>query len=134
MPRSPKPCKKGSSRIGYLAKSYKPLTPKSKYNKVRVQSHLRVGSKAQVWHGTAVKTAGGLTKKDLTRSKSRKGKAGKIVSKKQQAHGMRIYAMKKVQSAFKVKQRAMKSDPLGFRGKKARRTVSKGKGKGSKKL
>jgi hypothetical protein len=36
-----------------------------------------VGSKAQVWHGTADKTAGGLTKKDLM-----KNKHGEIVSRK----------------------------------------------------
>ena len=37
-----------------------------------------VGKKWQVWKGTRQRTAGGLTKKDLRRSKS-----GKIVSKKQ---------------------------------------------------
>jgi len=36
-----------------------------------------VGSRAEVWHGTAKKTAGGLTKKDL-----KKNKRGRIVSKK----------------------------------------------------
>jgi hypothetical protein len=34
------------------------------------------GSRAQVWHGTSYKTAGGLTKKDLV-----KNKHGRIVSK-----------------------------------------------------
>jgi hypothetical protein len=34
------------------------------------------GSRAQVWHGNAYKTAGGLTKKDLV-----KNKHGRIVSK-----------------------------------------------------
>jgi hypothetical protein len=38
---------------------------------------LSVGSRAQVWHGTAKKTSGGLTKKDL-----KKNKAGRIVSVK----------------------------------------------------
>ena len=38
------------------------------------------GSRAQVWHGTAERTSGGLTRKDLTMSKS-----GEIVSKKKQA-------------------------------------------------
>merc|ERR1712228_210924 len=37
-----------------------------------------VGKKWQVWKGTRQRTAGGLTKKDL-----RKSKSGKIVSKKQ---------------------------------------------------
>jgi len=36
-----------------------------------------VGSKAQVYHGTAHKTSGGLTKKDLM-----KNKHGEIVSRK----------------------------------------------------
>jgi hypothetical protein len=39
------------------------------------------GSKAQVWHGTAKHTPGGLTRKDLMRHK------GKIVSKKKHALG-----------------------------------------------
>lgn len=37
-----------------------------------------IGSKAQVFHGTAYKTAGGLTKTGVMRSKS----SGKFVSKK----------------------------------------------------
>jgi hypothetical protein len=40
-----------------------------------------VGSKAQVYHGTAKHTSGGLTKKHLVKSK------GRIKSKKQVAHG-----------------------------------------------
>lgn len=41
-----------------------------------------VGSKAQVFHGTAKHTAGGLTRKDLIQNKH-----GRIVSKKQHAAG-----------------------------------------------
>jgi hypothetical protein len=41
-----------------------------------------VGSKAEVFHGTAKRTAGGLHKKDLMKTKS-----GRIVSKKQHAAG-----------------------------------------------
>jgi hypothetical protein len=37
---------------------------------------LLTGSRAQVWHGTAVKTSGGLVKNDLIQNK-----AGRIVSK-----------------------------------------------------
>ena len=40
------------------------------------------GSKAQVWHGTAKRTSGGLTKSHLM-----KNKHGKIVSKKQHSRG-----------------------------------------------
>ena len=41
-----------------------------------------VGSKAQVYHGTAKHTSGGLTKKDLV-----KNKHGRIVSRKKMAAG-----------------------------------------------
>jgi hypothetical protein len=41
-----------------------------------------LGSKAQVWHGTAKKTSGGLTKSHLM-----KNKHGHIVSKKQHKRG-----------------------------------------------
>ena len=40
------------------------------------QHQVLVGSRAQVWHGTAHKTSGGLTKKDLLMNKN-----GRIVSK-----------------------------------------------------
>ena len=39
-----------------------------------------IGSRAQVWHGTAYKTAGGLTKSDLYMNKH-----GRIVSRKKHA-------------------------------------------------
>ena len=40
-------------------------------------SKMTVGSRAQVWHGTARKTSGGLTKSELMKNKD-----GRIVSKK----------------------------------------------------
>jgi hypothetical protein len=43
----------------------------------------RVGTRAQVWHGTARHTSGGLTKKDLMRHK------GKIVSRRKHAAGLK---------------------------------------------
>ena len=43
---------------------------------------LTVGSKAQVYHGTAKHTAGGLEKKDLVQNKH-----GRIVSRRKQAAG-----------------------------------------------
>lgn len=43
---------------------------------------ITVGSAAQVYHGTAKHTSGGLTKKDLMKTK-----AGRIVSKKKHAAG-----------------------------------------------
>jgi len=39
--------------------------------------HQLIGSRAQVWHGTAYKTSGGLTKGDLHMNKN-----GRVVSKK----------------------------------------------------
>ena len=41
------------------------------------RKHKMIGSRAKVWHGTAKKTSGGLTKKDL-----KKNKHGRIVSKR----------------------------------------------------
>ncbi len=41
-----------------------------------------VGTKAQVWHGTAKHTSGGLTKSDLMKTRK-----GRIVSKKKHALG-----------------------------------------------
>jgi hypothetical protein len=43
-----------------------------------------IGSKAQVYHGTAHHTVGGLTRKDLMQTKR-----GKIVSRKQHAAGLK---------------------------------------------
>ncbi len=50
---------------------------------------LAVGSKVQVYHGTARHTSGGLTKKDLMKTK-----AGRIVSRKKHAAGLK--AVKKL--------------------------------------
>lgn len=44
-----------------------------------------VGSKACVWHGTAEKTSGGLTKKDLMKHK------GRIISRKKHALGKKAF-------------------------------------------
>lgn len=48
---------------------------------------LTVGSKAQVFHGTAKHTKGGLTRKELV-----KNKRGKIVSRKQAAAGKKAFS------------------------------------------
>jgi hypothetical protein len=50
-----------------------------------------IGSRAQVMHGTAIKTAGGLTKKDLVYNKG-----GRIVSRKR---SMRAKKEKRLQKA-----------------------------------
>jgi hypothetical protein len=48
---------------------------------------MTVGSKAQVFHGSAHHTKGGLTRKDLIRNKR-----GKIVSRKQAAAGKKAFS------------------------------------------
>ena len=45
---------------------------------------ITTGSKSQVWHGTAKHTSGGLTKKDLMKTRK-----GRIVSKKKHAAGLK---------------------------------------------
>lgn len=47
----------------------------------------RVGSRAEVYHGTAYKTKGGLTERDLVRNDS-----GRIVSKKRSELSKVMYA------------------------------------------
>ena len=51
-----------------------------------------VGTKAQVWHGTARHTSGGLTRKDLMKTRK-----GRIVSKKKHAAGKK--ALKQLRKA-----------------------------------
>ena len=77
-----------------------------------------IGTRAQVWHGTAYKTSGGLTKSDLMQNK-----AGRIVSKAKHATAKR--EMRLVKAGY-----GTKKGKFGFvrMGKKSRR-----KGKGSKK-
>jgi hypothetical protein len=60
------------------------------------------GSKAQVWHGTAKHTPGGLTRKDLMKTKK-----GRIVSKKKHTIGLRrIKSLRKL--GFKAKKGTFK--------------------------
>ena len=68
-----------------------------------------VGSRAEVWHGTAKKTSGGLLKKDL-----KKNKRGRIVSKK-------------MSNRAKKEKRLEKA---GFKTKKGKFTLFKAKKKG----
>lgn len=50
--------------------------------KTRKAKVVAVGSKAQVWHGSAKHTSGGLEKKDLMKTRK-----GRIVSKKKHTQG-----------------------------------------------
>lgn len=63
---------------------------------------LTIGSKAQVFHGTAHHTSGGLTRKDLL-----KNKRGKIVSRKQLAAGKKAYS-RLVKAGYKPKKGVFK--------------------------
>ena len=61
-----------------------------------------VGTKAQVYHGTAKHTSGGLTRKDLIKTKK-----GRIVSRKKHAAGKR--ALKNlVKAGYKAKKGTFK--------------------------
>jgi hypothetical protein len=63
---------------------------------------MTTGSKAQVFHGTAHHTKGGLTRKDLM-----KNKRGKIVSRKQAKAGKKAYS-RLVKAGFKPKKGTFK--------------------------
>ena len=54
--------------------------PDGKYHVKGKSFDMLVGSRAQVWHGTAYKTSGGLTKNDLMMNKH-----GRIVSRAKSA-------------------------------------------------
>jgi len=61
-----------------------------------------VGSKAEVWHGSAKHTSGGLTKSDLMKTKK-----GRIVSRKKHAAGKK--ALKNlVKAGYKAKKGTFK--------------------------
>ena len=80
------------------------------------------GSRAEVWHGNAKKTTGGLTKKQLM-----KNKHGRIVSKKKHTMEKKMKRLEK--AGYKTKKGqfgAVKTDD-----KKGRKTAKKGR-KGKK--
>ncbi len=62
-------------------------TRKNRRNNMKMMdggAKMTVGTKAQVYHGTAKHTSGGLTKKDLMKTKK-----GRIVSKRKHAAGLK---------------------------------------------
>ena len=76
-----------------------------------------VGSRAQVWHGTAKKTRGGLTKKDLFKSK------GRIKSRRASKKAKRNNNLKNAGWTFKKGEfGAVKIEEKSQRGKKTKRT------------
>jgi hypothetical protein len=85
------------------------------------------GSKAQVWHGTAKHTPGGLTKSDLMRHK------GRIISRKKHALGKKaikhLFALgfKPKKGRFTLMRKSMAHTPRASR-KRGRRTRRRGGG------
>lgn len=67
-----------------MAVTRKNRTRKNESVQMGGKKMMTVGSKASVYHGTAKHTSGGLTKKDLMKTKR-----GRIVSKKQHASGLK---------------------------------------------
>ncbi len=83
---------------------------------------MALGSKAQVWHGTARHTSGGLTRKDLMKTKS-----GRIVSRRKHAIGMkRIKTLRKM--GFIAKKGTFKLFRKGMRKTKRRGGGESGSG------
>ena len=77
---------------------------------IRTMTEINIGSKAQVYHGTAKRTSGGLKKGDLMKTK-----AGRIVSRKKHALGkkaiQRLFkaGYKPKKGSFKVMKKGMRS-------------------------
>jgi hypothetical protein len=82
------------------------------------------GSRAQVWHGTAFKTSGGLTRDDLM-----KNKHGRIVSKKKHTTAKKEKRLEK--AGYKTRKGKFGAVKVG--GKKHKKTHRKGSKKHSKK-
>jgi hypothetical protein len=83
---------------------------------------ITIGSKAQVFHGTAHHTSGGLTRKELFQNKR-----GKIVSRKQAAAGKKAYS-RLVKAGYKPKKGTFKL----FTKKGSKKTAKKATRKGRK--
>lgn len=81
---------------------------------------ITVGSRAQVWHGTAKHTSGGLTKSHLM-----KNKAGRIVSRKKHASAKKDNRL--VKAGFKTKKGQFGFVKVGSR-KRGRKSLRGGKG------
>jgi len=74
----------------------------------------RVGSRAEVWHGTALKTSGGLTKSHLLKTK-----AGRIVSKAKHITAKRDKRL--VKAGYGTKKGKFGFVLLGNKGKKGKK-------------
>jgi hypothetical protein len=84
------------------AKNAKAANAKATRSKVSRGKMPMRGSKAQVWHGTAHHTAGGLMKKDLMMTKN-----GRIVSRKKHVLGKKALR-RLVKAGYKAKKGTFK--------------------------
>lgn len=97
-----------------MANTRRNRTRKNRTNEVQAGGKVpAVGTKAQVWHGSAKHTSGGLTRKDLMKTKK-----GRIVSRRKHAAGQK--AIKNLRK-------------LGFIAKKGKFSLFTKKGKGKSK-
>jgi hypothetical protein len=83
--------------------------------KVRGNFEILIGTRAQVWHGTAYKTSGGLTKSDLLQNKS-----GRIVSKAKHSSAKRENRL--VKAGYGTKKGKFGFVLLGKKGSKGKRS------------
>jgi len=99
-------------------------TSSGKYSVSGKTHDVLIGTRAQVWHGTAYKTSGGLCKTDLI-----KNKAGRIVSK------AKHHSAKKEKRLVKAGYLTKKGH-FGFvkNGKSMRKGKGSRKGRGSRKM
>ena len=99
-------------------------SPDGKYHVKGKSYSLLVGSRAQVWHGTAFKTSGGLEKKDLLMNKN-----GRVVSLSKHKHEKKVdrlgeLGIKAVKGKFGPTKKAMSKGS-----KKKRRTRKRSRSK-----
>lgn len=90
---------------------------KTSNGKIRVNGmthEMLMGSRAQVWHGTAHKTSGGLTKKDLMQNKS-----GRIVSRAK--HSTAKKEMRLIKAGYGTKKGKFGFVKMGNGSKKSRK-------------
>ena len=80
-----------------------------------------IGSRAEVWHGNALKTSGGLRKKDLVKNKN-----GRLVSRKKQMTAKKDNRL--VKAGYGTKKGVFGFVRLGdsSRGNKTRKRKAKG--------
>lgn len=96
------------------------------YNVNGKSYELLSGSRAQVWHGTACKTSGGLKKSDLMQNK-----AGRIVSKAK--HNTAKKEKRLVKAGYGTKKGTFGFVKLGTNGKTSSRGKSRGKSRSKSK-